>query len=150
MKIKQKIAIQEAEQSDAQALASLSGELGYPANAADMEHRLRVLCSDPQHAIFVAKNDVILGWIHVTVIHSLESDAFAEIRGLVVTEQHRGAGIGTRLVETAEKWASGKKCGRIRVRTNIVRSEAHAFYRKLGYVSKKTQDVFDKPIQTKT
>jgi GNAT superfamily N-acetyltransferase len=150
MKIKQAVTIQEAKKSDAQSLAALCGELGYPANAADIEHRLEVLCSEPEHAIFVAKDDAVLGWIHVTLIHSLESDAFAEIRGLVVTEQHRGAGIGTRLVEAAEKWADGKKCDRIRVRTNIVRAEAHAFYRRLGYVSKKNQNIFDKLLGTKT
>jgi len=150
VKIKQTITIKEAEKSDAQALAMLCGELGYPASATDIERRLEVLCSDPEHVIFAAKDDAILGWIHVTVIRSLESDPFAEIRGLVVTERHRGGGIGSQLVEAAEKWANGKKCGRIRVRTNIVRAEAHAFYRRMGYVSKKTQDVFDKLISSKT
>ncbi|HTY12403.1 MAG TPA: GNAT family N-acetyltransferase [Bacteroidota bacterium] len=146
MKMKHNVTIQEAQQSDAEALAWLSGELGYPATTSEIEHRLKALSADPRHTILVAKDGALLGWIDVAVIHTLESDSFAEIRGLVVTEARRGTGIGTKLVEAAEKWASAKKCDRIRVRTNITRVEAQAFYQQRGYVSKKTQNVFDKSI----
>ena len=139
-------AIRDAQISDAATLAALAGELGYPTTPAEMEHRLGVLCSDPRHKIFVAERDGLMGWIHVALIDTLESESFAEIRGLVVTEVHRGSGIGAQLVAAAEQWANIKKCNRIRVRTNIVRVEAHAFYKKLGYESKKTQDVFDKSL----
>ena len=141
-----KVTIEEADISDVHSLALLSGELGYPATAADMAHRLEAIRSDTDQKVFVARHDFLVGWIHAVLIHSLESEPYAEIRGLVVTEQHRGAGIGTQLVQEAEKWAKRLHCGRIRVRTNIVRAEAHAFYRKLGYVSRKTQSVFDKSI----
>ena len=143
---KQNAAIRDAKKSDAATLAALAGELDYPTTSAEMERRLEALRSDPQHRIFVAERDGLLGWIHVSVINTLESESFAEIRGLVVTESYRGSGIGTQLVAAAEKWATEKRCNRIRVRTNVVRVEAHAFYKKLGYVSKKTQDVFDKPL----
>jgi GNAT superfamily N-acetyltransferase len=143
---KQNLTIRDAQISDAATLATLAGELGYPTTSAEMKRRLEVLCSDPHHRIFAAESDGLLGWIHVSMIDTLESESFAEIRGLVVTESHRGSGIGTQLVEAAEQWANEKKCKRIRVRTNIVRVEARAFYKRLGYVSKKTQDVFDKSL----
>ncbi len=143
---KQNVTIRNAQTSDGAPLAALAGELGYPTTSAEMKHRLELLRSDPHHKIVVAERDGLLGWIHVSMIDTLESESFAEIRGLVVTELHRNAGIGTQLVAAAEKWANEKKCNRIRVRTNIVRVETHAFYKKLGYVSKKTQDIFDKSL----
>ena len=146
MEKKTNATIRDAKVSDAAALAALAGELGYPTTSAEMERRLEALRSDPKHRVFVAERDGLLGWIHVSMINALESESFAEIRGLVVSESYRGSGIGTQLVIAAEKWANEKRCNRIRVRTNVVRVEARAFYKKLGYVSKKTQDVFDKSL----
>ncbi len=146
MEKKQNVAFRDAQASDAPMLAALAGELGYPTTSAEMERRLEVLRTDPRHKIVVAEHNALLGWIHVSMIETLESESFAEIRGLVVAETHRGSGIGRQLVAAAEHWANQKKCSRIRVRTNIVRVDAHAFYKKLGYVSKKTQDVFDKSL----
>ena len=146
MEKKQNAAIRDAKKSDAATLAALAGELGYPTTSDEMERRLEALLSDPQHRIFVAERDGLQGWIHVSMINDLESESFAEIRGLVVSGPYRGSGIGTQLVTAAEKWANEKRCNRIRVRTNVVRVEARAFYKKRGYESKKTQDVFDKSL----
>jgi GNAT superfamily N-acetyltransferase len=148
MRKKPNVTIRDAQISDAAALAALAGELGYSTTPAEMEHRFEVLDSDRHHGIFVAEQEKLLGWIQVSVVETLESESFTEIRGLVVTESHRGLGIGKQLVAAAEQWASKKKCRRIRVRTNIVRADAHAFYKKLGYISKKTQNIFDKPLAT--
>ncbi len=148
MKEQQYVSIRKAQLNDAAAIGLLSGELGYPATEKEMKHRLEVLVSNPQNAVYVAEQEGIVGWIHVSTVESLESALSAEIRGLVVTDSHRGTGIGTRLVAEAEKWAIDKHCPRIRVRTNVVRAEAHAFYAKLGYRAKKTQDVFDKLLST--
>lgn len=146
MKKKANVKIRDAQLSDAAMLATLAGELGYPTTFAEMEHRLEALHSDRNHGIFVAEQERLLGWIHVSVIETMESESFAEIHGLVVSESYRGSGIGRQLVAAAEQWAHKKHCSRIRVRTNIVRIDAHAFYKKLGFVSKKTQHVFDKSL----
>jgi len=143
-----KVRIRKGKKSDATSLAVLSGELGYPTNSEEMSDRLRRLLSDPRHAIYVAEIDAIVGWIHVSVLESLESGFFAEILGMVVTEPQRGKGIGKRLVEEAEGWAGKKGCARLRVRSNIIRAETHAFYGKLGYATKKTQKVFEKLLDT--
>lgn len=147
MHMNEKPNIRKAKKSDAVALATLAGELGYSTTAAGMKSRLDKLFSTSDHGIFVAELDSIVGWIHVTLSQSLQSDTFADIRGLVVAERHRGSGIGTQLVAMAEKWAHRKGCLRIRVRTNIVRKEARVFYKRLGFESKKTQEVFDKILQ---
>lgn len=132
--------------SDAAPLARLAGELGYPTSTEEMTRRLAMLLSQHHHGILVAELESIVGWIHVSHMVSLESDAFAEIRGLVVAESHRGAGIGAHLVSLAEVWAKGHGCNRIRVRTNVVREKTRKFYGRLGFQSKKTQEVFDKTL----
>ena len=139
--------IRKAKKSDAIALATLAGELGYPTTAPEMKSRLDKLFSTSDHGIFVAELGSIVGWIHVTLTQSLQSDTFADIRGLVVAEGHRDSGIGTQLVAIAEKWAQRKGCQRIRVRTNIVRGKAMVFYKRHGFQFRKTQDVFDKILQ---
>src|SRR5207244_3117664 len=67
--------------------AALAGELGYPASAEAMLHRLAAL--DGRNAVLVAEHDgACAGWIQVAVVVSLGSGRFAEIRGLVVAETH--------------------------------------------------------------
>jgi GNAT superfamily N-acetyltransferase len=144
--MKEHLIIRNAKKSDAVALAKLAGEFGYPTTTAEMKRRFHELFSKSYHGLFVAEVDSIVGWIQVSLIQSLESDSFAEIRGLVVAESHRGSGIGTQLVAKAESWAQEKGCCRIRVRTNVMRKKTRIFYRRLGFQSKKTQEVFDKAL----
>jgi len=138
--------IRKATKSDAAALAILSGELGYPATTSEIESRFATLSAESDSGIYVAELDSIVGWIHVSVIQSLESNPFVEICGLVVAESYRGMGIGTQLVSMAERWAQEKGYNQIRVRTNILREESRRFYKQVGFQSKKTQEVFDKII----
>jgi GNAT superfamily N-acetyltransferase len=70
----------------------------------------------------------------------------AEIAGLVVDETARGGGIGRRLLEAAEQWARSHGCRAIRVRSNVVREGAHAFYVREGFREIKTQKVFEKGL----
>jgi GNAT superfamily N-acetyltransferase len=139
--------IREAMKTDVVALAKLSRELGYPTTTAEMESRFNKISPKSDNGIYIAELDSIVGWIHVSVIQSLESDPFVEICGLVVAESHRGTRIGTRLVAIAERWTQEKGFNHIRVRTNILREETRKFYKQVGFQSKKTQEVFDKIIQ---
>jgi GNAT superfamily N-acetyltransferase len=138
--------IREAKITDLVALAKLSGELGYPTTLTEMENRFAKLSAKSDNGIYIAELDSIVGWIHVAIIQSLESNPYVEICGLVVAELHRGMGIGTQLVAKAESWAQEKGYNQIRVRTNILREETRKFYRQVGFQSKKTQEVFDKII----
>ena len=142
----QNLIIREAQESDAEWIANLSTQLGYPSTPSDILVRLTKLNSNALNGIFIAEYDTVIGWIHVSVIESLESDPFAEIRGLVVDDSHRGSGVGTQLVTTAEEWSYKKGCVRIRVRTSMVRVESIKFYEKLGYLSKKIQNILDKSL----
>ena len=137
--------VRPAHRSDARRIAELSGQLGYPATSSEIESRMECLVTSGRTAIFVAVDDaVVVGWISVRSDLTIEGGSFAEIAGLVVDERRRSAGIGRALLERAEAWARERGHGMLRVRSNVVRERAHAFYRRLGYETTKHQAVFDK------
>jgi putative acetyltransferase len=140
-------AVREAIDADAAAIAALANELGYPSTEDQIRARLAFVRRAAGDTVLVAlRGDNVAGWIHLSVMASVESDAFAEIRGLVVTEKERGTGAGTRLVGAAEAWARRRSCPRLRVRSNIVRDETRRFYENRGFAVVKTQNVFDKVL----
>jgi GNAT superfamily N-acetyltransferase len=140
------VTIRSALPFDVPAIASLNGELGYPTTPEEMRPRVEAILALPdEHALLVAIVDSdVAGWIQVSLVATIESGTFAEIRGLVVSGTHRSLGIGARLVDAAEEWARSRGMTRIRVRSNVVRVRTHAFYEGLGYGLKKEQKVFDK------
>jgi GNAT superfamily N-acetyltransferase len=133
--------------SDASEVAALTTELGYPADADAIARRFEWIARQGHAAIFVADVDGRpVGWIHVMIVASLESDVHVEIGGLVVDGAWRSQGLGRALVAAAEQWARGAGCAAIRVRSRIVRERAHAFYERQGYQRVKTQHAFEKPL----
>ena len=133
--------IRRAEASDD--ITELARQLGYPEGG----RSLAAIRARDDHAVFVAiDGERIVGFIHVCVMLSLESDSYAEIRALIVDESQRGGGIGASLVSAAEKWAGEMRMERVRVRSNVIRERARRFYERLGYAVTKTQNVFDKGL----
>lgn len=144
------IRIRKARRGDAERIALLSGELGYPATAAQIVTRLRQLKPASKHAVFVAESPDaatgLVGWLHVSVSHLLESDIRAEVNGLIVAEGQRSAGAGAKLLEAAEEWARRHGGQAMNVRSNVIRERAHGFYERHGYEHYKTQKAFRKPL----
>jgi GNAT superfamily N-acetyltransferase len=140
--------IRRAKSSDAPSLAELSGQLGYPATPAQLKQRFRAIQPASQHAVFVAESpkDGVVGWLHVSKQHLLESENRAEVNGLVVSEGQRSLGAGARLLAAAEEWARKHGCKSMSVRSNVIRERAHAFYERNGYEHYKTQKSFRKPL----
>jgi len=131
---------------DADPLAMLSGELGYPSTSAQIASRLDALPED--HRVWVAREEGgrVVGWIHAYVARHLVLDPYVEIGGLVVGEGARGRGIGPRLIEQACAWARALGCDRVGVHSNVVRTDAHRFYEREGFVLEKRQGVFTRRI----
>lgn len=141
------ILIRPARASDAAATARLSGELGYPVDAAVMAARIERLAGIADHRVFVAcRDDRVLGWIHVAAVHHLQSEPRAEIGGLIVAADARSGGVGAMLVARAERWARDHGFGAIVVRSQIARDAAHRFYLREGYARTKTSAVFSKDL----
>jgi GNAT superfamily N-acetyltransferase len=133
---------------DATAIARLAGELGYPSTAEEVKARLSSMEGDPRHATLVAAatEGEVIGWIHLSEVHSLGSEPHAEITNLVVDSRFRGAGTGRLLVERGEQWARERGLGVIGLRSNVIRERAHVFYARLGYTVTKSQKVFRKKL----
>jgi GNAT superfamily N-acetyltransferase len=139
--------IRRARKSDAARLAELSGELGYPASTREMKERLASLKPSVQHAVFIAETEKsVVGWIHVSIAPLLEVPLRAEVNGLIVADGQRSSGTGALLLEAAEKWARGKACQGMSVRSNVIRERAHQFYERHGYEHYKTQKAFRKNL----
>jgi GNAT superfamily N-acetyltransferase len=140
--------IREARLEDAGRLAQLSAALGYPVTSNAMEVKLRRLLARPDGAVLVAEveSGYVVGWIHGSQQELLESEPRCEILGLVVDAEHRGKGVGRRLVESLEQWARARDLGLMAVRSNVTREESHPFYERLGYVRAKTQHAYRKTL----
>src|SRR6267142_563033 len=145
---KNDLKIRRATRADAQRIAELSGQLGYPAPAAQMRQRLRGIQPVSQHAVLVAESakDGVIGWVHVSREPLLEVEIRAEVNGLVVAEGQRSLGAGAKLLAAAEEWARKHGCKSMSVRSNVIRERAHQFYERHGYEHYKTQKSFRKPL----
>ena len=148
VELSSEITVRPAGIADADAIALMCGQLGYPSTAEDIERRLAETAGDPGAAVLVAdsRRDGVVGWIHIRALRLVTRDACAEISGLIVDEARRGRGIGTRLMAAAEEWSRGQGLGTLRLRSNVIRDEAHAFYRGRGFASSKTSLLFTKTL----
>jgi GNAT superfamily N-acetyltransferase len=140
--------IRRATLRDAARIAALSSVLGYPVAVETIVQRLGRLLERAEEVILVAElaPGGIVGWLHGAEQELLESGRRCEILGLVVDEEHRGRGVGRRLVEAIEGWAAARGLEQMAVRSNVVRAESHPFYERLGYVRTKTQHAYRKRL----
>jgi GNAT superfamily N-acetyltransferase len=133
--------------SDADRVAHLMSQLGYPSTSQQIAQRFERIDGQSNQALFVADDDgQVVASVHVAANPYLENDASAEILGLVVADEYRSQGIGKALVSAAEAWAARLGCGVLRVRSNTIRTRAHAFYDRAGFHRVKTQLCFEKEI----
>lgn len=139
--------IREAILSDVTALADLATQLGYPCTHGQMAVRMEILSGRSGNGVLVAENEGrVVGWLHVSGMYFLESAAFAEVLGLIVDKEHRGQGIGKQLLDGAVRWAAEHGYDKLRVRSNLIREDAHRFYEREGFRRVKTQVVLDRAL----
>ena len=132
---------------DAEAVARLVTELGYPATPEDVARRFdRIDWQENQVVLVAEQSGQVIAWVHAAIHPYLEHDASAEILGLVVADGHRSRGVGEALVRAAESWAEARGCRALRVRSRITRERAHAFYERHGFRRIKTQHCFEKAL----
>jgi GNAT superfamily N-acetyltransferase len=129
---------------DHDALLGMLSELGYPADSETLDSRLRRLEDDPGTQVFVAELDgEVVGLAVLHVMPLLERPPLGRITALVVRRSRRRLGIGRRLVERAEERARRAGCERLDLTTSEHRTDAHAFYRELGFAERSHRFVKD-------
>jgi GNAT superfamily N-acetyltransferase len=133
--------IREVKTEDAVRVAGLLTQLGYPATADDVAERLAYWLHEPRSRILVAvRNLQVIGCLSIHAIPYLERTGWwARIESLVVDDAARRSGVARSLVQAAEETARQWGCLAMEVTSARYRSDAHAFYKQLGYT-----DVCDK------
>jgi GNAT superfamily N-acetyltransferase len=139
-----------AESRDAAELLRLGIQLGYLNELKDVRERLQALLANPSHTIQVVEDSrdatKLLGFIHLKVHGSLLVDEQVEVAALVVDEDVRGTGIGKHFMRLAEEWTLKQGLKKIRLTSNVSRTDAHRFYLNAGYQQPKTSHFFQKSL----
>jgi len=143
MKIKVRVAVKQ----DCSGITHLTNQLGYPSTEEKICEIMKLVLSHKDHQVFVAEIDnTIVGYIHLIRSMRIGSNPFIEIAAFIINEASRSIGVGSLLIAESEKWASRRGLQDIRIRSNIIRREAHNFFQNRGFQNIKTQEVFLKRI----
>jgi len=134
-------------ETDAEVVATLAAELGYPSETEAIGVRIRAIGESDLLLVAVDVGDKAIGFIQAHRVCIIEVGFRVEILGLVVSSSARRSGIARRLIEEAETCA--KKIGAVAIseQSNTKRIEAHLFYPALGYRKIKTQAVYEKAVR---
>lgn len=128
------MSIQEAELKDALAISILLGQLGYPVTEAEAFKKIWTY-SKPCYKLFTAKKDEpVVGFIALHVYHQLHHNGpIGRITSFCLDENVRGHGMGSALLEEAERFFNEHGCIKIEVTSNKRRIKTHDYYLHRGY-----------------
>ena len=115
---------------DAVAVSTLLGELGYTVSVRQATEQGTELRKT--------------GWIRFFSRSRMVRRPDVRVTALVVDRRARRRGVGKLLMEHAERMGSAAGCEFVELTSAIDRTEAHAFYRNIGYNSNSLR--FRKPL----
>ncbi|UUZ81145.1 GNAT family N-acetyltransferase [Paenibacillus sp. P26] len=123
--------------NDAEAIAGLMSELGYPASPESIALRMRKMEADLMYCTLVADfRGRVIGMIHLRTVYSyINDDVGAQVSTIVTKPEFRGQGVGKELMKHGENWAREQGAQGILLNSGIKkeRDDAHRFYEKIGY-----------------
>jgi ribosomal protein S18 acetylase RimI-like enzyme len=126
--------LRDAKPGDAARLVELIHELGHEIDEKAVRKNLSALRKTGETPLVATLDKKIVGMCGIgrrVVIH--RPAPLGRITALVVAKEAQGHGIGRMLVDAAEEWMRKGGCKLVEVTSNDTRTEAHAFYRHLGY-----------------
>jgi uncharacterized protein len=127
--------IRRAVPADAPVLARLMGDLGYPPSGPEeVQERLAAMSSRADMVLVACRDSQPLAFATLHVMRVMHRpQPVGRLTALAVMEHVRGQGIGRALVEAAEATLAAAGCGLLEVTTHERRTDAHAFYERLGF-----------------
>ena len=132
---------------DLPALDPLLRQLGYVIAQDDIARRFSAVMEAPGHSLDVAeRSGRVVGFIHVFARAAIEKSPEVIVQALVVDDGLRGSGIGRKLMQRAEDWATANGYGSVALGTQTRRDDAHAFYERLGYRVAATSHLMRKEV----
>jgi GNAT superfamily N-acetyltransferase len=139
----EELKIRDAVIQDADQIAGLLKELGYPNTAPFAAQKIRELSNGENDTVLVAEIvGRVLGVAHLHVAELFhEQGRLGRIMALVVTSSERRRGIGRKLMAKLETAAHKAGCVKMEITSGGHRNDAHEFYGSLGYVEKRRRFV---------
>lgn len=124
-----------ATQADAEPIASLLTELGYAATASDVVDRVQhALHSATSWLLLAQSEDDVAGLISAELVpYFPNGSTVCRVTALVVAAQHRGRGLGEKLLACVTEFAREHGCSGIELTSAHHRLDAHRFYERLGF-----------------
>jgi predicted N-acetyltransferase YhbS len=130
---------------DYEDISELNMELGYSYPKEKVKARIEYILMNTRDIILVAEVEgKVIGFIHASPYELLFNDSLMNLLGFVVKQEHRGTGVGHRLITELESIAKKSGFSGIRLTSGSNRTEAHKFYNSHGYLFKKDQKNFTK------
>jgi ribosomal protein S18 acetylase RimI-like enzyme len=129
------ITLRPAREMDAEHIAALMTELGYPSTAASVRDRLdRALRSETSCCLVAQDASEVIGLICAELIPYFPTGTtLCRVTSLVVASQHRRRGIGDMLIAGAAEFAGEHQCSGLELTSAVRREEAHRFYEQIGF-----------------
>ncbi len=128
------VTVRPATQDDADRLASLLTDEGYPAGGTDMAARLDRYRGIGSQVLVAEAAGEVVGFVSVLVLPRFEvGDLFARITSLVVDAGVRERGIGRLLMKAAEDEARAVGAAWLEVTAGHHRPDARRLFESLGY-----------------
>jgi GNAT superfamily N-acetyltransferase len=141
------LTIRQTALADLPYVPKLVAQLGYDLAEAEVRRRYEMVVKAPGHTLLVAEQDGgVIGLLHLYVRPALDKPPEVIVQALVVDEAARGRGVGRMLMEVAERWAGQRGFMSVALASHVARSEAHAFYERLGYRIEATSHLMRKKL----
>ncbi|MHB8460452.1 MAG: GNAT family N-acetyltransferase [Candidatus Limnocylindrales bacterium] len=126
--------VRPATPADAERIATLFTDEGYPVGPTDVVARLARFAEPASAVLVAASGDELLGFVALHLVPRFETDdRFARVVALVVDAGVRERGVAHRLMAEAERVARDGGAAFIEVTSGHHRLEARRLYEALGY-----------------
>jgi GNAT superfamily N-acetyltransferase len=120
---------------DADDVAALLTELGYPCERVEALERISAIIDNDRQVLVLARlSGAVCGLMALDFMYYLPLGTHTcRVTALVVTPEAQGRGLGRQLLREAERRARTGGAARIELASGSQRTDAHAFYKACGY-----------------
>jgi len=128
------LVIRPAQTSDAERIAALFTDEGYPAGPSAIVARLERFAGEDSRVVVADHEGEVIGFVAFHALPRFEhDDVVVRILALVVDPGARERGVGRQLIGEVERFAAERGAGFVEVTAGRHRPEARNLYEALGY-----------------
>jgi len=129
-----KLIIRKARKEDVNSVSYLLKQLGYDTALLSVEEMLLNLSTDNNEIYVCELKEQIIAVMSIIFFDYFPSaQKLCRITALIVDEENRGSGIGSKLINFAKSVALSKKCSVLEVTTSLEREQTQKYYEDIGF-----------------